>query len=214
MNDAASQLENRRSRPAASGDCYSSSDRAWMERWNTLRRDALAPLLKALREYDVSADHITWASLAFGLAFAPLLLFVSPAWAIAALALHAALDGLDGPLARFRGNASRRGSFTDTFCDQLVVAATTAALAAFGAITPAIGLAYVFLYTLVVVFAMIRNALGVPYRWVLRPRFIVYALLPVELYFATGVLEVVIATLLLPLVLATITGARALRRAL
>ena len=47
--------------------------------------------------------------------------------ALVALSLHVLIDGLDGPLARHLGIASRSGSFTDTMADQVVVVATTSA---------------------------------------------------------------------------------------
>jgi hypothetical protein len=48
---------------------------------------------------------------------------------------------------------------------------------------------YVFLYALVVGFAMIRNALSIPYSWVVRPRFVVYAWLLVEVYLWPGTID-------------------------
>ena len=48
------------------------------------------------------------------------------------------------------------------------------------------GVSYVFLYTLVVVFAMLRNALGIPYSWLIRPRIIVYLALAIEVLFLSG----------------------------
>ena len=32
---------------------------------------------------------------------------------------------------------------------------------------------YVFFYTMVVIFAMVRSALAIPYSWLVRPRFII-----------------------------------------
>ena len=52
----------------------------------------------------------------------------------------------DGPLTRHQGTASRRGSFTDTSADQLVIAATTAVLVYDGMVGKIAGVAYVFAY--------------------------------------------------------------------
>ena len=108
-----------------------------------------------------------------------------PHFALLAILLHAAIDGLDGPLARFQGTASPRGSFTDTFCDQIIVAASTITLMmqtdGFVDVLP--GSIYIFVYTLLVALAMVRNALQVPYTWILRPRFIVYVWLAGEVFF-------------------------------
>ena len=48
---------------------------------------------------------------------------------------------------------------------------------------------YLFLYGIVVLFALVRNALAVPYSWLVRPRFIVYAWMPVEVYLWRGTLD-------------------------
>ena len=164
---------------ARRADCYSDGDRGLMEWWSSVRATRLRPFLARLAQLGVSADLITLGALLCGLAFA-LLLSWSPFAALAALALHVLLDGLDGPLARFRGTAGRRGSFTDTVCDQTVVAASTAALVHAGHLHALPATLYVFVYTIVVIFAMVRNALGVPYRFVVRPRLFVYAWIPIE----------------------------------
>ena len=65
--------------------------------------------------------------------------------------------------------------------DQCVVTAVTLSLMADGLVGNVPGGLYVFLYALVVGFAMIRNALSAPYSWVVRPRFLVYAWLPIEM---------------------------------
>ncbi len=194
-------------------DCYSSKDRHMMLWSQRLRAEILHPVLAALKRWHVTADAVTLTALVAGLAFCPLL-FVWPPAALVALALHVVLDGLDGALARFRGTAGRRGSFTDTLCDQIVVAASATALALFGLLHPAAATLYVFIYTVVVIFAMVGNALGVPYRFVVRPRFFVYLAIPFELYLLPGTLTWVVALSLVPLTSAMARGAFTIRRAL
>ena len=87
----------------------------------------LTPMVAALARAGISADALTALSLIAGLAFCPALA-IHPLLALGFLALHALLDGLDGPLARHTGTASRQGSFADTVADQVVVIATTLSL--------------------------------------------------------------------------------------
>jgi phosphatidylglycerophosphate synthase len=150
-----------------------------------------APLLRVLAWAGVSPDLVTLLSLAAGMSFASLYFWSKPA-ALAALGLHVLLDGLDGPLARHLGVASRRGSFTDTSADQVVVATTMLALMAEGTVGVVAGGSYLFLYTVVVAFAMVRNALRVPYSWLVRPRFFLYAWLVVETYVLPGTIDYVL----------------------
>ena len=139
----------------------------------------------------ITADALTFLALIAGLAFCPVYFFSKPL-AFVLLALHAAFDGLDGPLARHLGTASRKGSFTDTLSDQIVVAATTATLIYGGLIAILPGSLYIFLYTVVIAFSMIRNALSIPYSWLIRPRLIVYLWFLVELYLVPGSIDMVL----------------------
>ncbi len=112
--------------------------------------------------------------------------------ALGLLVLHVCLDGLDGPLARYAKTASRRGSFTDTMTDQIVITASTITLIAAGVVWVVPGACYIFIYTVVVAFSMIRNALEIPYAWLVRPRFFVYLWLPIELYVLHGSVDYVL----------------------
>ena len=174
-------------------DCYSAGERKLMQWSQQLREYCLRPLLVSLAACRIQPDHITLMSVLVGLAFCPLY-FYSKGAALAVLVLHVLLDGLDGPLARFTNVASPRGSFTDSLADQTVVVATTITVmtAPEHAISVVAGSGYIFVYTLVVVFAMVRNAMQIPYSWVVRPRFVVYIWLIVELYWLPTTLNAVI----------------------
>ena len=160
-------------------DCYSEGERGWMEYGQRLRAVLLGPLLKLLTTLRIGPDTITLVSGAFGLAFVPLWLTHLKSWAIASIFTHILLDGLDGPVARHQNLASPRGSFTDTCTDQFVV---TAVMTAWMIQSPepfhiAAGSTYIFLYAFVVAVAMIRNALSIPYSWLIRPRLFVFTAL-------------------------------------
>jgi len=192
-------------------DCYSAGERAAMLWSQQIRQRWLAGFLTALAARRVRDDHVTLLSLLAGLAFFPLYLLNKPV-ALAVLAAHLLLDGLDGPLARWTKTDSRRGSFTDTLSDQTVILATTMALMVDGRIAPAAGGCYLFFYTVVVVFAMLRNALNIPYGWLLRPRLIVLAWFPVELYLLPGTINYLLWTFNILLALKMLSGFLRLRR--
>ena len=191
-------------------DCYSKHDRIMMDWWQGLRSRCLGPMLTLLHRAGITADGITLFSFVLGLGFC-VVYFVSPVAAFVCLLLHVVIDGLDGPLARHTDQASARGSLTDTMCDQCIVAASTVTMMAAGIIDPIPGGLYVFLYTLVVAFAMVRNALVVPYAIVLRPRFLVYVWLAVEVYLWPGSTNVLLWILLIPLAWQAYRGFRAIR---
>lgn len=188
MSDAPSTGPDGSPERGEKGDCYSAGERDWMVRTQQWRARLFDPLLRLLTWLRLTPDHLTLLSLLAGLAFGPVY-FVSPGWALGLLGLHALLDGIDGPLARFQGVASRRGSFTDTMSDQLVVTVTTLTLMQARVIGEICGGVYIFLYGIVVAFAMVRNALAIPYSWLVRPRFVVYLWLPAEFYWWPGTIE-------------------------
>ena len=205
----------------AKADCYSANERGVMEWTQKVRAALFRPLLIVAQRIGILPDHITLASLLCGLAFCPLYFARGdstwlPAAALAALLAHLMLDGLDGPLARHLGTASRRGSFTDTLADQIVVTATTITLMAAPepAVTSWIGALYLFVYATVVGFAMVRNTLGVPYSWLIRPRFWVYGWIAVDLYLWPGQMDGVMGMMVILLSLKLASGFVAIRRML
>ena len=180
--------EKRNEPPTRTTDCYSEGERNAMEWTQRIRGTALAPVLKILATLKVSPDHLTLISLVSGLSFCVIWFWSVPA-ALAALLIHALLDGLDGPLARHLNLASPRGSFTDTIADQTVIAATTITLMVDSVIDTAAGGVYLSAYTVVVAMAMVRNAMDIPYTLLIRPRFLVYSWILVEIYLLPGTIN-------------------------
>ena len=168
---------------------YSAQEEAMMNTSQIWRGKILLPILKFLTFCKVRPNHLTYLSLVSGIAFCFIFCFEfkgAKFISFVMLAIHVLLDGIDGPLARYTQTASNRGSFTDSMADQLVVAFTTIALIYAGNIRVIAGGLYLFLYTMVVVFAMVRNSLSIPYNWLVRPRFIVYAWFLVDVYLFPG----------------------------
>lgn len=186
-------------------DCYADGERSLMVWSQQTRASVLGPLLRMFARLGISADLVTLISLLLGLAFCPVYFFSKPL-ALVLLALHVLADGLDGPVARFNGTASRKGSFTDTMADQIVVAVTTVTLIVTGDLGVWPGGLYIFCYTVVIAFAMVRNALSTPYSWLVRPRFVIYAWIPIEIYLLSGSLDYVMWLFVVLLVGKMISG--------
>ena len=119
-----------------------------------------------------------------------------------------------GPLARHLEVASRKGSFTDTMADQTVVVATTVTLMVAKTLGVPAGGLYIFLYTVVVALAMVRNALAIPYSWLVRPRFVVYAWFLVETWLWPGSIDSIIWAFNVLLAYKMLTGFRRVRRSI
>ena len=180
-----------------------------------LRQKWFGPPLQWCALRGLKPDHLTLMSLISGLGFMPLF-FWNESLALCALALHVILDGLDGPLARIAKIASRRGSFTDTTSDQIVVTVTTITIMC--PPNPLIelvpGITYIFVYTVVVVFAMVRNTMNIPYGWLVRPRFIVYICIFSEINFFVGITNYVVWFFTLYLGINMVSGFFQIRKSL
>ena len=193
-------------------NCYSEGEGAFMEWSQELRGRLLNPLLSRMAKCGIRAGHLTLISLIVGLAFCPVFLAGFHGWAFTVLFLHVLLDGLDGPLARYRNEASTKGSFTDSMADQTVVTVTTIAMIQAGYAGIWSGSLYISCYLFVVVFAMVRNALTIPYSWLFRPRFLVFIWFAVEVYLWPNTLNYVLWGATALLALKTLTGFVNIRR--
>jgi len=161
-------------------DCYSAGDRKIMELSQKIRGTVLLPFLKILTRLHIRPNHISLFSLLTGWA-ASYFIFISENFiGLLLLFIHVLADGLDGPLARHQEISSNAGSFVDTMVDQIVIATLAIVLMEKGILGIFPGGIYIFVYTAVVTFSMVRNAIKIPYLWMLRPRFLVYLWLIME----------------------------------
>ena len=183
-----------------------------MHESQAVRGRLLNPLLRGLARLAVTPNHLTFLSLLAGLAFCPTFLWGWRVVAFTLLLAHVLLDGLDGPLARHLGIASNQGSFSDTMADQVVVTFSTIAVMYAGHAGVWPGALYIFSYGMVVAFAMVRNALEIPYSWLVRPRFFVYAWLPFEVFLWPQTLDVLLWFLTFLLGIKMVTGFVQIRR--
>ena len=120
-----------------SGSIYSDVEELVLEPWQRMRQRFLSPIAFVLARLGISADMLSFASVVLGIGFflyAPFQFTVAFWFLIASLVC----DSLDGVEARLTGTNTMRGSFTDVFCDQLVVAFTVAGMAWKGLIQPAL----------------------------------------------------------------------------
>lgn len=134
------------------------------------------PLRAPSRPSDVRVAHLGRAVRA-GLDHRPVLVRRRPAVGSRPAGRH------DGPLARHQHSSSQQGSFTASFCDQIIVSVVTITL--ISGPEPLIGVwagsLFMVLYIGVLAMSMVRNALRAPYSWLIRPRFFLFAAIPGQL---------------------------------
>ena len=195
------------------GSIYSEEEERVLGPWQRIRQRFLTPIAFVLSRLGISANMLSIASVILGLGFflfAPLN-FVVAFWLLVASIL---CDGLDGVEARLTGTNSARGSFTDMFCDQLVVAFSVAGLAWKGLIHPVLAILFVYVYTALVTFLVLHRTLRVSSRGIVRPsRMLLYAAIAFYFFFHINLLNDLLLVYLIALPLLSLSFWR-LRKAL
>jgi len=196
-----------------SGSIYSDVEELVLEPWQRMRQRFLSPIAFVLARLGISADMLSFASVVLGIGFflyAPFQFTVAFWFLIASLVC----DSLDGVEARLTGTNTVRGSFTDVFCDQLVVAFTVAGMAWKGLIQPALAVIFVSVYTSLVMFLVLHRLLRVSSFGVVRPsRMLLYAAIALYFFFHIDLLNYILLVYLVTLPLVFLSFWR-LRKAL
>ncbi len=168
---------------------YSGSEERFLYTWQRARQTLLLPLAAVLDTLHITPDMLSWASVALGVAFffVARLRFDIAFWLLVGSVFF---DTLDGVLARYRRASSSKGAFTDTFCDIAVVALTVGGLVWQGAVNPILGIIFVYLYTVLVVFLLIHLLLAVSSKGIIRPsRMLLYAFVAIYYFFGKNWLD-------------------------
>jgi phosphatidylglycerophosphate synthase len=179
------------------GSIYSEDEERVLGPWQRIRQYLLAPIAVILSRLGISPDMLSYTSVAFGIGFFLLAPFH---FAVAFWLLVASIicDGLDGVEARLKRTTTARGSFTDMFCDQAVVAFSVAGMVWRGSINPVLAILFVYVYTSLVIFLMLHRMLHVSSHWIVRPsRMLLYIAIALDFFFSINLLNILLATYLL-----------------
>ena len=179
------------------GSIYSEDEARVLGPWQRIRQFALAPVAALLSRLGIGPNTLSYASVVFAIGF---FFLASINFTIAFWLLVASIicDGLDGVEARLTGTNTPRGSFTDMFCDQAVVAFSVAGMVWQGSINPVLAILFVYLYTSLVIFLMLHQMLQVSSHWLVRPsRMVLFAGIALVYFFNINLLNILLATYLL-----------------
>lgn len=179
------------------GSIYSEDEERVLGPWQKIRQFFLTPIAAGLSHLGISPDMLSFASVGLGIGFfllAPFH-FRLAFWLLVASVI---CDGLDGVEARLKRTNTPRGSFTDMFCDQLVVAFSVAGMAWKGSINPVLAILFVYVYTALVCFLVLHRMLQVSSRWIVRPsRMLLYIAIGLYFFFNIDVLNILLCIYLL-----------------
>jgi phosphatidylglycerophosphate synthase len=195
------------------GSIYSEDEERVLGPWQRIRQGFLGPIAYVLSRLGISPDMLSFTSVVFGIGFC---LFAPFQFTVAFWLLVASIicDGLDGVEARLTKTNTASGSFTDMFCDQLVVAFSVAGMTWKNLIHPVLAVLFVYVYTALVIFLVLHRMLQVSSHWIIRPsRMLLYAAIALYFFFRIDVLNYLLLTYLLALPLLALSFWR-LKRAL
>jgi phosphatidylglycerophosphate synthase len=195
------------------GSIYSEDEERVLRPWQQVRQFFLTPLAALLSRLGISPDMLSFTSVGLGIGFCLLapFQFTLAFWLLVASVI---CDGLDGVEARLKRTNTTRGSFTDMFCDQLVVAFSTAGMAWKGSINPVLAILFVYVYTALVIFLALHRMLQVSSRWIVRPsRMLLYIAIGLDFFFSVNLLNMLLVIYLLAFPMLALSFWR-LRRAL
>ena len=179
------------------GSIYSEDEERVLRPWQQVRQFFLTPLAALLSRLGISPDMLSFTSVGLGIGFCLLapFQFTLAFWLLVASVI---CDGLDGVEARLKRTNTTRGSFTDMFCDQLVVAFSTAGMAWKGSINPVLAILFVYVYTALVIFLALHRMLQVSSRWIVRPsRMLLYIAIGLDFFFNVNLLNILLVIYLL-----------------
>lgn len=184
---------------------FSSREKKHQERFRLIRDKLLRVFLKPLMWLHISPNMLTLISfISLGGFF---YFFINnPLFSIIFLFTHVLLDGVDGSLARATGKSSRAGSFLDMLNDHTGMVIVVATVMYYSMLNSLLGLTYVYTYSLLVVFSLYQNSLGVPSNIVFRSKYLFYALCILWALSSINIFNVSTAVFILLTLISLITG--------
>ena len=167
---------------------FSKADKKGLFKFSEYRYKLLKPLSKVLTLLKITPDMISYFGLLILTGFA-YYLNKKPLIAGIFLIIHILLDGIDGPLAKYQKKAGNKGALTDIICDHTGIIIVTLTLIYYRLLNGTIGAAYIYIYTLLIIFTVIRNKLEITPNITFRSKYFVYLCLIPLIYNKTNILN-------------------------
>ena len=140
-----------------------------------MRAKMFLPVSRLLMNLGITADMVSYFGFLILIGF---IFFIerNPALAVVFLILHVVIDAFDGPLAKLAKTAGDGGAFTDILCDHTGMVVVIGTLIYYGFVSGLYGAVYIYVYTIMIIFTIIRNRMKDSPNLVLRTKYYVYIL--------------------------------------
>ena len=154
---------------------FSAKEKKSINRFKNLRTKTFLPISKFLMKIGMTPDLLSYIGLLLLIVFIVYVL-KNPILAAIMLLVHVIIDGFDGPLARLMKKAGDSGAFTDIICDHTGMAIVVITLIFVKLVNPWIAAIYIYIYTIMIIFVIVRNRMKKPAKIIIRTKYYVYIL--------------------------------------
>jgi phosphatidylglycerophosphate synthase len=154
---------------------FSKKEKEKMNKIKDTRTNILLPISKFLKGLGLTANMVSYIGFFILIGF---IYFVTknPILASFFLLAHVLIDAFDGPLARLEKKDGDSGAFTDIICDHTGMVIVVCTLIFINLVNAVLASIYIYIYTIMIIFIIIRNRLKVPIKFVLRTKYYIYLL--------------------------------------
>lgn len=167
-----------------------------LKKYANFRTRLFKPISRFLMSLNITADMLSYFGL-FVLVGFSYFANKKPIWALFFLLAHVLIDIFDGPLARESNTASNSGALTDIFCDHTGMVIVTIVLISLNLLNSILGVIYVYFYTLLIVFIIIRNVLKIPSSFVFRSKYELYFVFLIYVLFDINIFNYIVVIFIL-----------------
>lgn len=154
---------------------FSKRGKKLMYKFRNLRDVFFLPISKTLMKIGVTANMVSYIGLFFLIGFI-YYVNLNPVLASIFLLVHVLIDAFDGPLARLVKQNGDSGAFTDILCDHTGMAVVIITLIWAKLANPIIASIYIYIYTILIIFVIVRNKMNIPIGLVMRTKYYAYIL--------------------------------------
>lgn len=161
-------------------------------KFKDFRCKLLLPVSKFLMKAGITADMVSYFGLIILIGF---IYFAesNPIYASLFLLAHVCIDAFDGPLARLRKEEGDHGAFTDILCDHTGLIVVICTLIYFDLINAVLAGVYIYIYTVLIIFIIVRNKIKKPVKLVIRTKWYLYIVYGVWAFFGLNYLTYAVA---------------------
>lgn len=174
-------------------------EKKFLKKYSDYRTKFFLPISKILIKLGVTADLLSYIGLFILIGF---IYFIktNPIAASIFLLLHVAVDAFDGPLAKARNEAGDSGAFTDIICDHTGMIVVVLGLIYAGLADSLLGIAYIYIYTILIFFMVVRNKINNPIKLAFRSKYELYLLFGLYAFLGFNFLNIALSIFILAMI--------------